>query len=97
MEQSEHNNKEENLEEGREDVGVTTDKEDEGDEGGDASIEDRRPDVDKGARGSGAPATVQGQEGVADVGGVVNTQPCNRQFSNYFHISTSVSMRFFLR
>ena len=57
----------EDLEEGAEDVGVAADEEDEGDEGGEAAIEDSRAHVNQGRVSSLSFASGYGQEGVADV------------------------------
>ena len=58
---------EEDLEEGQEEVGVTAEEEDEGDEGGDSSIEDGRAHVHQGCLGSFPLVARHRQEGMADV------------------------------
>ena len=57
----------EDLEEGGENVGVAADEEDEGDQGGDATVEDGGAHVHHGSVGSLLLAAWHGEEGVADV------------------------------
>lgn len=66
---------EEDLEEGQEEVGVTGEEEDEGDEGGHSSIEDGRAHVHQGGLRSLSLGAVHSQEGVADVHCIIHTEP----------------------
>ena len=67
MPHPEQDSEEEDLEEGQEEVGVAAEEEDEGDEGGDSSIEDGRAHVNQGCLRSFSLAASHSQEGVADV------------------------------
>ena len=67
MPHPEQDSEEEDLEEGQEEVGVAAKEEDEGDEGGDSSIEDGGAHVNQGCLSSFSLAASHGQEGVADV------------------------------
>jgi len=66
---------EEDLEEGQEEVGVAAEEENEGNEGGDASIEDGRAHVNEGCLRSFSLAASHGQEGMADVHCIIHTEP----------------------
>jgi len=59
VEQTEDDHQEEDLEEGGEDVRVAGHQEDEGDEGGDAAVEDGGTDVHEGGRCALAPTAAQ--------------------------------------
>ena len=73
MEDAKQHDQEENAEKGGKDVRVAAGEQDEGDKCGDAAVEDGGSNVDQGALGPVPPGAGYGQEGVAYVGGVVNT------------------------
>ena len=74
MEETENDDEEEYSEKHREDVGITARQQYKSNEGGDSSIEDGWPHIYHRGRRSLLPAAGDGEEGVADVDGVVNTE-----------------------
>ena len=74
MKETEYDDEEEYSEEHGEDVRITARQENESYEGGDSSIEDGGAHVHHGGRRSLLPAAGDGEEGVADVDGVVDTE-----------------------
>ena len=79
VEQTKDDHQEEDLEEGGEHVRVAGGEKDEGDKGGDAAVEDGGADVHQGGGGSLPPAAGHREEGVADMGWIVDTQTWNTQ------------------